>query len=69
MIFRLATLTVLLLSEMWPQESGRLEIYFLDVEGGQSTLVVTPDRQSLLIDSGYPGRNGRDPDRIMAARV
>src|SRR5580698_1256619 len=28
-----------------------LEIYFIDVEGGQSTLMVTPDRQSLLIDA------------------
>ena len=44
-----------------------LEIYFVDVEGGQSTLVVTPARESLLIDTGYPGLDGRDPDRIMAA--
>jgi beta-lactamase superfamily II metal-dependent hydrolase len=44
-----------------------LDIYFIDVEGGQATLIVTPAGQSLLIDAGYPGRNGRDPDRIMAA--
>jgi competence protein ComEC len=44
-----------------------LDIYFIDVEGGQSTLVVTPAGQSLLIDTGYPGRDGRDPNRIMAA--
>ena len=44
-----------------------LDIYFIDVEGGQSTLVVTPAGQSLLIDTGYPGLNGRDPARIMAA--
>jgi beta-lactamase superfamily II metal-dependent hydrolase len=44
-----------------------LDIYFIDVEGGQSTLVVTPAGQSLLIDAGYPGLMGRDPDRIMAA--
>ncbi len=43
-----------------------LEIYFVDVEGGQATLIVTPDRQSLLIDAGY-GRTSRDPDRILAA--
>ena len=47
--------------------AGTLDIYFIDVEGGQSTLIVTPARQSLLIDTGYPGLNGRDPDRIMAA--
>src|SRR5262245_24515085 len=44
-----------------------LDIYFIDVEGGQSTLLAFPDGQSLLIDSGYPDNGGRDPDRIMAA--
>jgi beta-lactamase superfamily II metal-dependent hydrolase len=44
-----------------------LDIYFIDVEGGQSTLIVTPSGESLLIDTGYPELNGRDPDRIMAA--
>lgn len=32
-----------------------LEIYFIDVEGGQSTLIVTPAGQSWLIDTGFPG--------------
>jgi len=45
----------------------RLDIYFIDVEGGQSTLIVTPAGQSLLIDAGYPDRGGRDPDRILSA--
>ena len=40
-----------------------LQIYFIDVEGGQSTLVVSPSGESLLIDTGNPG--GRDTDRIM----
>lgn len=44
-----------------------LDIYFIDVEGGQSTLIVTPAGQSLLIDTGYPSLGGRDPGRIMAA--
>jgi beta-lactamase superfamily II metal-dependent hydrolase len=44
-----------------------LEIYFVDVEGGQSTLFVTPEGQSLLIDTGWPGNAGRDADRIVAA--
>lgn len=34
--------------------SGALDIYFIDVEGGQSTLLVTPERQSFLIDTGFP---------------
>ncbi len=47
--------------------SGKLRIYFIDVEGGQSTLFVTPEHQSLLIDTGWPGNQGRDADRIVAA--
>jgi len=44
-----------------------LHIYFVDVEGGQSTLFVTPEHQSLLVDTGWPGFQGRDADRIVAA--
>lgn len=44
-----------------------LDIYFIDVEGGQSTLVVTPSGQSLLIDTGYGGNGDRDANRILAA--
>ncbi|MGZ8846136.1 MAG: ComEC/Rec2 family competence protein [Pyrinomonadaceae bacterium] len=42
-----------------------LDIYFIDVEGGAATLIVTPSGQSLLIDTGFPGE--RDAGRI--ARV
>ena len=42
-----------------------LDIYFIDVEGGQSTLLVTPAGQSLLVDTGYAGFNGRDSGRIV----
>ena len=48
-------------------ERNTLRIYFIDVEGGQSTLFVTPAGQSLLIDTGWPDNNGRDADRIVAA--
>jgi competence protein ComEC len=44
-----------------------LEIYFVDVEGGQATLFVTPEGQSLLIDTGWPGNAERDSNRIVAA--
>ena len=44
-----------------------LDIYFIDVEGGQSTLVVSPSGQNLLIDTGYAGNSGRDAIRIAAA--
>ena len=49
-------------------ENGKgLQIYFVDVEGGQATLFVTPEGKSLLIDTGWPDNNGRDADRIVAA--
>ena len=44
-----------------------LDIYFIDTEGGQATLVVSPSGQSLLIDTGYTGFGGRDTVRIAAA--
>jgi beta-lactamase superfamily II metal-dependent hydrolase len=46
---------------------GKLRVYVIDVEGGQSTLFVTPAGKSLLIDTGWPGNNFRDADRIVAA--
>ncbi len=44
-----------------------MDIYFIDTEGGQATLIVSPSGQSLLIDTGYSNFSGRDADRIMAA--
>jgi competence protein ComEC len=48
-------------------QTSKLQIYFLDVEGGQSTLLVAPSGQSLLVDTGWPGNNNRDADRIAEA--
>jgi competence protein ComEC len=47
--------------------SGPLRVFFVDVEGGQATLLVAPTGKSLLIDTGWPGFAGRDADRIAAA--
>jgi beta-lactamase superfamily II metal-dependent hydrolase len=45
-----------------------LDIYVVDVEGGNSTLFVSPAGESLLIDSGNGGPAAtRDAGRIMAA--
>lgn len=41
----------------------KLDIYWIDSEGGGSTLVVTPEGESILVDTGNPG--GRDPQRIL----
>ena len=49
---------------------GELQVYFVDVEGGQSTLFVMPGGESLLVDTGSPdSRNPvapRDASRIAA---
>jgi competence protein ComEC len=49
-----------------PEGKNALRVYFVDVEGGQATLFVTPAGESLLIDTGWDGQNGRDADRIVA---
>ena len=52
----------------WAADPAKsLQIYFVDVEGGQATLIISPSGQSLLIDTGWPGYEGRDADRIIAA--
>lgn len=43
-------------------EKRGLDIYFVDTEGGAATLIVTPARESILIDCGNPG--ARDAERI-----
>ena len=52
----------------WAAEPPKpLVVYFVDVEGGQSTLFVAPNGESLLVDTGWDGFDGRDADRIVAA--
>lgn len=74
----ICALAIALSAPAWPIGQDRtLDIYFIDVEGGQATLVVTPAGQSLLIDAGFPGTGtfsskpgdpaaARDPQRILA---
>lgn len=44
-----------------------LDIYFLDMAGGASTLIVTPLGESVLIDTGSREPLHRDADRIYTA--
>jgi beta-lactamase superfamily II metal-dependent hydrolase len=46
-------------------QTRNLDIYWIDVEGGGATLIVSPSGQSLLVDAGNPG--DRDAQRIFAA--
>jgi competence protein ComEC len=57
----------ILLFAVSAQAAKNLEIFFIDTEGGQATLVVSPSGQSLLIDTGYTGFGGRDANRIAVA--
>ena len=51
-----------------PAQSKTLDIYVVDVEGGNATLFVTPSREAVLVDTGNGGPAAtRDADRIMAA--
>jgi competence protein ComEC len=65
--FRLFCLMAAAWTAPLPPNQNSLRIYFVDVEGGQATLFVTPTGRSLLIDAGWPGNDGRDADRIVAA--
>jgi competence protein ComEC len=44
--------------------SAPLTIYWVDVEGGAATLIVTPSREVILVDTGTEG--ARDLDRIVS---
>src|SRR5918912_328697 len=66
MKLRLALITLLGALPLSPifAASSDLTAYFVDVEGGQATLFVTPSGQSVLIDTGWLGFNDRDAERI-----
>ena len=49
------------------QAGNSLDIYFLDMVGGGSTLIVTPLGESVLIDTGSLEPLHRDADRILKA--
>jgi len=44
-----------------------LQVIAIDVEGGKSTLYLSPSGESMLVDAGYSGNQGRDAQRIVAA--
>jgi competence protein ComEC len=55
-----------LVPKMLPAQSRNLEIYWVDVEGGAATLIVSPSGESMLIDTGFEV-DDRDAKRIFAA--
>jgi beta-lactamase superfamily II metal-dependent hydrolase len=61
------SILVLLLAALPLAAAGGLQIYFVDVEGGQATLIVSPSGQSMLVDAGWPSKYGPGAERIAAA--
>ena len=50
-----------------PTAAQTMDIYWIDVEGGGATLVISPSGESMLVDTGWPRPEGRDAHRIVAA--
>jgi competence protein ComEC len=66
-MLRFFLLTALLIPTPFASVQGRnLEIYWIDVEGGASTLLISPSGESMLIDTGW-AVGGRDAKRIFDA--
>src|SRR5215468_4390847 len=66
-MLRLITFALLLVpAGLLQPQSRNLEIYWVDVEGGAATLLISPSGESMLIDTGFEV-DGRDAKRIYAA--
>lgn len=69
---RMVTVTTLvgvlaLPTAAFAQSPETLSIYWIDVEGGAATLVITPQGDTILMDTGWPRADARDAERIQAA--
>jgi competence protein ComEC len=70
-----AILPILVVCASWggaacaqPQPPPTFDAYVIDVEGGEATLFVSPSGESLLVDTGWSGFDGRDAERITRFR-
>lgn len=68
-LFPLPILFSVILLSAWNASRARttLDLLYVDVEGGAATLIVTPAGESILVDAGWPGFEGRDAGRIQDA--
>src|SRR6202022_985223 len=64
LLVAIAVVVLVFSGTAYVQSQKTLDIYFIDVEGGQSTLFVSPSGESMLVDAGSPGE--RDAERIVA---
>ena len=65
LLILLLGLSLLWVSLVAQGQNQALDIYVIDVEGGEATLFVSPSGESMLVDTGWPGFDGRDADRIV----
>ena len=65
-----STLATILMASLFaaaaPAQNRTLDIYWVDVEGGAATLVISPSGESLLYDAGWEN-DDRDAKRIFEA--
>lgn len=64
---RMAAPLLLLLISAGALAGQDLKIYFIDVDGGQATLFVSDNGESMVVDAGWPGNDSRDAKKIAAA--
>lgn len=68
-----AALALLASAAAQTQGQNTTNIYFIDTEGGQATLIISPSngilgtKETLLLDAGNLNPPGRDAERIVAA--
>jgi competence protein ComEC len=65
--FLYSSVLAVLLASTAAAKGKDLQINFLDVEGGQATLLIAPSGKSMLVDTGWPGFDDRDALRIADA--
>jgi competence protein ComEC len=70
--FIVSVLALICVSMLQPAQAQnksakKLLIYSIDVDGGQTTLIVAPSGASMMVDTGWPDRDGRYFARIQTA--
>src|SRR5438067_9597678 len=67
MLTKLISIFAFFAAALLPAASRNLEIYWIDAEGGASTLIVAPGGASMLVDTANRAPEDRDAKRIFAA--
>lgn len=63
----LLCICMLQMAQAQSKSAKKLLIYSIDVDGGQTTLIVSPSGASMMVDTGWPDRDGRYFPRIQTA--